>query len=105
MVETALYFIVGTFLIAAGALILFDTIEGLIDGFTAGEAAGDLGLHVLDRVLLLLIVAELLLTLQPVIARGEIATEPFLFIGIIAVAGASSSSPRRPKSFRTTAAR
>ena len=35
--------------------------------------------------LLLLIVAELLFTLQLVIARGQIATEPFLFIGIIAV--------------------
>jgi len=40
---------------------------------------------VLDRILLLLIVAELLFTLQLVISRGEIATEPFLFIGIIAV--------------------
>ena len=39
----------------------------------------------LDRILLLLIVAELLFTLQLVISRGEIATEPFLFIGIIAV--------------------
>ena len=64
---------------------MFATIEGLVDGFAAGEAAGDLGLHVLDRVLLLLIVAELLFTLQLVIARGEITTEPFLFIGIIAV--------------------
>lgn len=36
-------------------------------------------------VLLLLIIAELLYTLQLVVARGEIATEPFLFIGIIAV--------------------
>lgn len=35
--------------------------------------------------LLLLIIAELLYTLQLVVARGEIATEPFLFIGIIAV--------------------
>lgn len=85
MVETALYLIVGTFLIAAGGLILFDTIEGFVAGLTGHEAAGDLALRVLDRVLLLLIVAELLFTLQLVIARGEIATEPFLFIGIIAV--------------------
>lgn len=52
----------------------------------------------------LLIVAELLFTLQLVIARGVIATEPFLFIGIIAVVR-RVVSPRRPKSFRTTAAR
>ena len=84
MVETGLYLIVGVFLIAAGGLILFDTVQGFIDGL-AHETASALGLRVLDRVLLLLIVAELLFTLQLVIARGEIATEPFLFIGIIAV--------------------
>jgi uncharacterized membrane protein (DUF373 family) len=85
MVETALYLIVGVFLIAAGGLILFDTGQGFIQGMSSHQAAGALGLRVLDRVLLLLIVAELLFTLQLVIARGEIATEPFLFIGIIAV--------------------
>lgn len=83
MAETGLYLIVGALLVVAGNLILFDTVRGLIDGL-ADETASDLGLRVLDRVLLLLIVAELLFTLQLVIARGEIATEPFLFIGIIA---------------------
>ena len=85
LVETFLYVIVGVLLIAAGGLILSDTVTGFIDGLRGDESTGDLGLRVLDRVLLLLIVAELLLTLQLVIARGEIATEPFLFIGIIAV--------------------
>jgi uncharacterized membrane protein (DUF373 family) len=84
-VETALYLLVGLLLVVAGALILFDTVEGFIEGFTGGSAAVDLGLRILDRVLLLLIIAELLYTLQLVVARGEIATEPFLFIGIIAV--------------------
>ena len=84
MVETGLYLIVGVFLIAAGALILFDTVRGLLEGLIDHDPAGELGLRVLDRILLLLIVAELLFTLQLVISRGEIATEPFLFIGIIA---------------------
>lgn len=85
MVETGLYLIVGVFLIVAGGLILFDTLRGLIEGLIDHDPAGELGLRVLDRILLLLIVAELLFTLQLVIFRGEIATEPFLFIGIIAV--------------------
>jgi len=85
LVETTLYVIVGVLLVIAGILILADTVTGLVEGLTAHQAASDLGLRVLDRVLLLLIVAELLFTLQLVIARGEIATEPFLFIGIIAV--------------------
>ena len=84
-VETTLYVIVGVLLVAAGGIILWDTITGFINGLQARETTGELGLRVLDRVLLLLIVAELLFTLQLVIARGEIATEPFLFIGIIAV--------------------
>lgn len=84
MVEDALYVIVGLFLVAAGALILFDTVDGFLAGL-GHESGSELGLRVLDRVLLLLIVAELLFTLQLVIARGEIAAEPFLFIGIIAV--------------------
>lgn len=84
-VETTLYVIVGVLLVAAGGIILWDTLTGFVEGLQARETTGELGLRVLDRVLLLLIVAELLFTLQLVIARGEIATEPFLFIGIIAV--------------------
>ena len=70
----------------AGALILFDIVEGFVEGFTGGSAAVDppaCGSSI--GVLLLLIIAELLYTLQLVVARGEIATEPFLSIGIIAV--------------------
>jgi len=85
ILETALYLAVGLLLILAGGLILFDTAEGIVLAVTGDETAAEVGLRVLDRVLLLLIIAELLLTLQLVIARGEIATEPFLFIGIIAV--------------------
>jgi uncharacterized membrane protein (DUF373 family) len=40
---------------------------------------------VLDRVLLALIVAELLYTLRFVVRTHEIAVEPFLYIGLIAV--------------------
>ena len=69
----------------AGLLILYDTGEGFVQGLQGGESPAELGLRILDRVLLLLIIAELLYTLQLVIDRGEIAAEPFLFIGIIAV--------------------
>ena len=84
-VETTLYLLVGLLLVVAGVLILFDTVEGFVHGLGEDPTAVDLGLRILDRVLLLLIIAELLYTLQLVVARGEIATEPFLFIGMIAV--------------------
>lgn len=83
--ETALYLVVGLLLLAAGLLILYDTAEGFVQGLQGDEDGAELGLRILDRVLLLLIIAELLYTLQLVIYRGEIAAEPFLFIGIIAV--------------------
>ncbi|MDQ2760308.1 MAG: hypothetical protein M3Y17_07690 [Actinomycetota bacterium] len=81
LVETALYVVVGLLLFAAGVFILVDTLTGFISGLRSHQAASGLGLRILDRVLLLLIVAELLFTLQLVIARGEIAAEPFLFMG------------------------
>ena len=84
-VETALYLVVGLMLGVAGVLILLDTAKSVFEGLTADRTLAGTGLLVLDRILLLLIIAELLYTLQLVIARGEIATEPFLFIGIIAV--------------------
>jgi len=83
--ETILYLVVGLLLVVAGLLILYDTGEGFVHGLQGGESPAELGLRILDRVLLLLIIAELLYTLQLVIDRGEIAAEPFLFIGIIAV--------------------
>jgi len=55
---------VGLLLVVAGALILFDIVEGFVSQLRAGEGAIELGLRVLDRVLLLLIIAELLFTLQ-----------------------------------------
>jgi uncharacterized membrane protein (DUF373 family) len=42
------------------------------------------GVLVLDRVLMVLIVAEIAATLRAVLLYHEIAAEPFLFIGLIA---------------------
>ncbi|MDQ4071566.1 MAG: phosphate-starvation-inducible PsiE family protein [Actinomycetota bacterium] len=84
-VETGVYLIVGALLVVAGALVLGDTVKGLIDALGADPPIVEVALRALDRVLLFLIVAELLYTLQLVLARGEIFTEPFLLIGLIAV--------------------
>jgi uncharacterized membrane protein (DUF373 family) len=42
------------------------------------------GVLVLDRVLMVLIIAEIAATLRAVLLYHEIAAEPFLFIGLIA---------------------
>ncbi|MBA2644500.1 MAG: hypothetical protein H0U80_03545 [Solirubrobacterales bacterium] len=71
-------------LVAAAVFIVVGTTsEGV--GSLGEASAIDTGVLVLDRILLLFIIAELLFTLRLTISRGEILVEPFLFIGLIAV--------------------
>jgi len=83
--EVVLYASVGLLLAAAGILVLVGTVSGLIRELHHGAGAVDVAVLVLDRVLLALIVAELLYTLRFVVRTHEIAVEPFLYIGLIAV--------------------
>jgi uncharacterized membrane protein (DUF373 family) len=83
--ELVLYASVGLLLGIAGILILAGTVSGLVRDVGNGHAAVDIAIVVLDRVLLALIVGELLYTLRFVVRTHEIAVEPFLYIGIIAV--------------------
>jgi uncharacterized membrane protein (DUF373 family) len=75
---------VGVLLLVAGGFTLLGTIVDLIKG-SDSRAIADSGLFLLDRVLLLFIIAELLYTLRLVDVGGQILVEPFLFIGVIAV--------------------
>jgi uncharacterized membrane protein (DUF373 family) len=84
-IEEALYIIVGVLLLAAAVLVVVGTISGLITSIRAHQSAVNIGVVLLDRILLTLIVAELLHTLRFVVLRGEIVVEPFLFVGLIAV--------------------
>jgi uncharacterized membrane protein (DUF373 family) len=84
-VQEAIYIAVGVLLAIAGILVIVGTVDGVIKGIEANDDAVLIGLLVLDRVLLLLIVAELLHTLALVLYEGEIHAEPFLLVGLIAV--------------------
>ena len=83
--EVLLYAAVGLLLAAAAVLVLVGTVHELVHAISAGQSAVDIAVTVLDRVLLALIIAELLYTLRFVLRTHEIAVEPFLFIGLIAV--------------------
>ena len=83
--ELVLYASVGLLLGVAGVLILVGTVSGLVHGLRDDAGAVNVGVLVLDRVLLALIVGELLYTLRFVVRTHEIAVEPFLYIGLIAV--------------------
>jgi uncharacterized membrane protein (DUF373 family) len=83
--EDILYASVGLLLAAAGVLVLVGTVSGIVRQLHHRAGAVDVAVLVLDRVLLALIVAELLYTLRFVVRTHEIAVEPFLYIGLIAV--------------------
>jgi len=83
--EDVLYASVGLLLAAAGVLVLVGTVSGIVRQLHHRAGAVDVAVLVLDRVLLALIVAELLYTLRFVVRTHEIAVEPFLYIGLIAV--------------------
>jgi uncharacterized membrane protein (DUF373 family) len=83
--EEALYITVGLLLLAAATLVLVGTVSGLVGSIRTHQSAVNIGVVLLDHILLTLIVAELLHTLRFVVLRGEIVVEPFLFVGLIAV--------------------
>jgi uncharacterized membrane protein (DUF373 family) len=84
-IEEALYVIVGVLLLGAAVLVVVGTVSGVVGSIRAHQSAVNIGVVLLDRVLLILIVAELLHTLRLAILRGEIVVEPFLYVGLIAV--------------------
>jgi uncharacterized membrane protein (DUF373 family) len=83
--ENVLYIGVAVLLAAASVFVLVGTVHELAHAIDTGAGAVDTGVSALDRILLLLIIAELAYTLRFVLRTHEIAVEPFLFIGLIAV--------------------
>jgi uncharacterized membrane protein (DUF373 family) len=84
-IEETLYIVVGLALLAAAVLVVVGTITGVVHALNTRQGAVNTGILLLDRILLLLIVAELIHTLRYVVLRGRIVVEPFLFVGLIAV--------------------
>jgi uncharacterized membrane protein (DUF373 family) len=83
--EAVLYIAVAILLAAAAVFVLVGTVHEIVHAISKREGAVDTGVNVLDRVLLTLIIAELVYTLRFVLRTHEIAVEPFLYIGMIAV--------------------
>jgi uncharacterized membrane protein (DUF373 family) len=82
--ETAVYLIAAVLLATAAVFVVVGTVTDLIQG-SGGRNISDAGVFLLDRILLMFIIAELLYTLRLVSFQGRILVEPFLFIGLIAV--------------------
>ena len=82
--ESAIYVVAATLLVVGAAFIVVGTVTDLVEG-SDSRAIADAGVFLLDRILLLFIIAELLYTLRVVNIGGRILVEPFLFIGLIAI--------------------
>jgi len=83
--ELVLYVAVGLLLAVSAAFVLVGTVHEIAHAISTRSGGVDTGVIVLDRVLLTLIIAELVYTLRFVLRTHEIAVEPFLFVGLIAV--------------------
>ena len=79
-----IYVVIAALLLVAAAFTLVGTVIDVAEGRRSRPIA-DTGTFLLDRVLLIFIVAELLYALRVVNLGGRILVEPFLFIGLIAV--------------------
>jgi uncharacterized membrane protein (DUF373 family) len=79
-----LYGVIGVLLIVAAGFTLVGTATDIVEASDSRPVA-DTGVFLLERALLMFIIAELLYTLRLVDFGGRILVEPFLFIGLIAV--------------------
>ena len=83
-IESVIYLVVASLLLVAAGFTLVGTVIDVVEGSDSRPIA-DTGVFLLDRVLLLFIIAELLYTLRVGNIGGRILVEPFLFIGLIAI--------------------
>jgi uncharacterized membrane protein (DUF373 family) len=82
--ETVVYTIAFLLLVAAAAMVMIGGAEAIVQAASHKVDTLQGSVLVLDRVLMVLIIAEIAGTLRNVLLYHEIAAEPFLFIGLIA---------------------
>ena len=84
VLEVVLYGFAVLLLVAAAILVVIGGAETVIQAATSKVNTLDAGFLLLERIMLVLIIAELAYTLRGVLQSHRIAPEPFLFIGLIA---------------------
>jgi uncharacterized membrane protein (DUF373 family) len=88
VIEDGIYLVVAALLLASGVLALWSAVSTLYSDLTSTVAATRDPLHividVLDKGLILFIIAELLHTVRVTIQSRTLSAEPFLVVAIIA---------------------
>ena len=83
-VETGFYVVVAMFLLVAGVVVIIGTVVDLVNALSEGKPLLSVALTLIEEALLLVIVGELLYTLQLVLSGEQLTGEPFLLIGLVA---------------------
>lgn len=83
LVEIGLDLVLAAVLLVAVLIIGGEVVHEIVAGVQSGGVES--ALKILDRVLLIFIIAELIYTLRISLARSQLILEPFLIIGLVAV--------------------
>ena len=81
--EHYIYLAAGYILVLAAAGLLIAAVIEMSANVVAGDYTGAI-VHLLDRVLLALMLAEIIYTVGRIVRTQQLETEPFLIVGIIA---------------------
>ena len=81
--EHYIYLAAGYILVIAAAGLLIAAVIEMTANIMAGDYTGAI-VHLLDRVLLALMLAEIIYTVGRILRTQQLETEPFLIVGIIA---------------------
>ncbi|HEY8678127.1 MAG TPA: phosphate-starvation-inducible PsiE family protein [Candidatus Dormibacteraeota bacterium] len=82
--EDGIYVVVSVLLVIAGAVLLWSAVSDFVRDVTHGKEQTQILLNVLDKGLILFIIAELLHTVRVTIQQRTLVAEPFLIVGLIA---------------------
>lgn len=83
--EDVVYIVLGLLLSAGALVLLAGAGRGLWADVASGTALIDTVVHLLDRLLLVLMIVEVLYTVQLSFREHALVPEPFLIIGLVAV--------------------
>ena len=83
-VEDAIHVVVAALLVLAGGFVLWSVVTRIGDELHKATTPQDVVTFVLDKGLVLFIIAELLHTVRVTIQERRLVVEPFLIVGLIA---------------------
>jgi len=83
-IEDVVYVGLGVLLAGSALILLFDGGVQFIRLFTAGERLQASVIELLDRILLILMIVEIMYTVQVSFREHSLVPEPFLIVGLVA---------------------